>query len=55
MTNKTSLYAVLVTALFAAIIAKVRAAVDRQVPVGYQDEDGFHFGVEPIRKSNNSR
>jgi hypothetical protein len=50
MTNKQSLYAVLVTALFAAIIAKVRAAFDRQVPIGYEDEEGFHYGVEPVSK-----
>ena len=55
MTNKTSLYAVLVTALFAAMIAKVRAAMDRQVPMGYQDEDGFHYGMEPAGKSNDWR
>jgi hypothetical protein len=52
MTNKQSLYVVLVTALFAAIIAKVRAAVDRQVPLGYQDEHGFHFGAEPANKKD---
>lgn len=52
MTNKTSLYIVFVTVLFAGILAKVRAAMEKQVPVGYQDENGFHMGVEPARKSS---
>jgi len=30
--------------LFAAIIAKVRTFYDNLVPLGYQDEDGFHKG-----------
>jgi hypothetical protein len=44
MTNRNSLYAVLVTMFFAAIIAKLRAAMEKHAPVGYQDENGFHFG-----------
>jgi hypothetical protein len=55
MTNKQSLYAVLVTALFAGIIAKLRAAMERQVPIGYEDEDGFHYGAEPAGKSTDAR
>ena len=34
-------------ALFAAMAAKVRASIIAQVPVGYQDETGFHTGVKP--------
>ena len=34
-----------VTLLFAGILAKVRAAMDKHAPVGYQDENGFHMGV----------
>jgi hypothetical protein len=26
------------------IIAKVRAAIEARVPVGYEDETGFHYG-----------
>ena len=33
--------------LFAAIAARVRAAIEAQVPIGYQDETGFHTGVRP--------
>jgi hypothetical protein len=52
MTNKNSLYAILVTVVFAGIIAKLREAMDKQVPMGYQDENGFHLGVEPAAKSD---
>jgi hypothetical protein len=30
--------------VIAAIAAKVRATVSAQVPEGYEDETGFHFG-----------
>jgi hypothetical protein len=50
MTNKTSLYAVLVTVFFAGILAKIRAAMAKHAPVGYQDETGFHLGCEPEDK-----
>jgi hypothetical protein len=30
----------------AAIMAKVRATIDEQAPVGFEDENGFHFGGE---------
>jgi hypothetical protein len=50
MTNKTSLYAVLLTVFFAGILAKIRAAMAKHAPVGYQDETGFHLGSEPEDK-----
>ena len=28
------------------IIAKLRAAIASRVPVGYEDETGFHYGVK---------
>jgi hypothetical protein len=28
------------------IIAKLRAAIASQAPVGYEDETGFHYGVK---------
>jgi hypothetical protein len=31
------------------IILKLKNAAKNQVPVGYQDETGFHLGVAPIR------
>jgi hypothetical protein len=54
MTNKSSLMAVVVTVLFAGIIARIRAAMDKQIPVGYEDENGFHYGAEPAGKSSDS-
>ena len=29
------------------ILARVRNAVRFSIPAGYQDENGFHFGVKP--------
>jgi len=29
----------------AAIMARLRSAADEQAPVGYEDENGFHFGM----------
>jgi hypothetical protein len=45
--NKTPLYLAVLTVLFAGIIAKMRATYEKQVPLGYEDENGFHFGSEP--------
>jgi hypothetical protein len=28
------------------IIAKLRAAIEAQVPVGYEHESGFHYGAD---------
>jgi hypothetical protein len=36
--------------VMAETAAKARAIVDAQVPEGYEDESGFHFGA-PIFKS----
>jgi hypothetical protein len=52
MTNKSSFFAVIVTVFFAGIIAKMRAALDKQVPLGYEDENGFHLGVQPAKNSS---
>lgn len=43
--NKASFsFLALATIIIAAIGAKIRATVDSQVPEGYEDENGFHFG-----------
>jgi hypothetical protein len=43
--NKASLSLLALAALvIAAVAAKVRATVESQAPVGYEDENGFHFG-----------
>jgi hypothetical protein len=36
-----------IATIFAAMAAKVRAFIDAQAPLGYQDETGFHTGVKP--------
>ena len=35
---------------FAGIMEKLRSAVKVHIPVGYQDETGFHLGVKPVEK-----
>jgi hypothetical protein len=47
MMNKSPLYMAILTVLFAGILAKLRAMYNKQVPLGYEDESGFHFGPEP--------
>lgn len=47
MINKTPFYLAILTLLFAGILAKLRAMYEKQVPLGYEDEKGFHFGAEP--------
>jgi hypothetical protein len=43
--NKASVSLLAMAALvIAAIAAKIRATIDTQAPVGYEDEAGFHFG-----------
>jgi hypothetical protein len=38
---------------FKASLRELAARLKRmvEVPTGYQDEEGFHFGVEPEKKS----
>jgi len=38
--------------LFRGIAAKVRRAVRIEIPIGYQDETGFHMGVKPAEKES---
>jgi hypothetical protein len=43
--NKTSVSLLaMATLVFAALVAKIRAAAESQVPEGYEDATGFHFG-----------
>ena len=32
------------------VVAKLRNAAKIDIPVGYQDETGFHMGVKPAEK-----
>jgi len=34
------------------IVAKLRNAMSIEIPTGYQDETGFHLGVEPAAKED---
>ncbi|HWD19443.1 MAG TPA: hypothetical protein VHB20_09190 [Verrucomicrobiae bacterium] len=33
------------TLIAAAVMAKLKATMDEQAPVGYEDENGFHYGA----------
>jgi hypothetical protein len=41
------------TASLAGIVAWFQNTVKNQIPVGYQDENGFHFGVKRAEKESN--
>ena len=30
------------------MVAALRAEIGVRIPLGYQDETGFHYGIEPI-------
>jgi len=48
--NKASVpFLALAMLLIAAIAAKIRATVNAQVPEGYEDETGFHFGTPDLK------
>jgi hypothetical protein len=49
--NRTWLQIFAVSLLLAGILAKLRASLNNHIPLGYQDETGFHFGVQDGRKS----
>jgi hypothetical protein len=34
------------------IVAKLRKAIRIEIPIGYQDETGFHMGVKPAKKTS---
>jgi hypothetical protein len=49
--NKESASLLAIAALIiAAVAAKVRATIEAQAPVGYEDEAGFHFGNSTLRR-----
>lgn len=41
------------TASLTGIINWLQNTVKNRIPVGYQDESGFHFGVKPVEKDSN--
>jgi hypothetical protein len=34
------------------VVAKLRKAIGIVIPIGYQDETGFHMGVKPAEKKS---
>lgn len=46
MKQSESFLLVVLIAGFAALVAKLRILMERCVPVGYEDESGFHVGVD---------
>jgi hypothetical protein len=48
MTKRFSFFATVALTPFATIIALMQAAYYKHVPIGYEDEDGFHLGSEPL-------
>ena len=50
MSNKTALMYATAVVLMGAIMTKVRAMFHARVPLGYQDENGFHVGVDNAKK-----
>jgi hypothetical protein len=48
--NKASVpFLALAMLVIAAIAAKIRASINAQVPEGYEDETGFHFGTPDLK------
>jgi hypothetical protein len=37
------------------IIATLRATISAQIPVGYEDETGFHIGMEMLPEFSDSK
>ena len=42
---------VAVNLLLVGILVRLRAAIENRIPLGYQDETGFHFGVQESREN----
>lgn len=48
--NKTWLHVIVVNLLLVGILARLRTVLHNHIPLGYQDENGFHFGVPNSRE-----
>jgi hypothetical protein len=49
--HKTWLHAFALNLLLIAIAAKLRSLWASHVPMGYQDESGFHFGTKSAQEN----
>jgi hypothetical protein len=47
MTKRQSLFVIALALVVNGVAAKFRAVKEKIIPVGYQDETGFHYGVKP--------
>jgi len=34
------------------VVGKIGLAISRRIPVGFEDETGFHLGVQPAREAS---
>lgn len=41
------------TVSFNGVIVWFKNTIKSRVPVGYEDEKGFHFGVKPVERESN--
>jgi len=46
MTSKILLPVLTLNLLIFGLAAKLREMFERKIPLGYQDQTGFHFGVK---------
>lgn len=49
--HKSWLHVVGVNLLLVGVLARLRTAIENRIPLGYQDETGFHFGVQEPREN----
>jgi len=52
--DRTSVWlnAAAITALPAKLAGGLKNSIDMSIPEGYEDEIGFHFGMDPKAKKN---
>jgi hypothetical protein len=40
---------------FSRVFHKLRSAIEKSLPMGYEDSKGFHYGHEPRTTGNDAR
>ena len=48
--NKSWFHAGIAGLLPAGLVARLKNSVKYEIPTGYQDETGFHYGVKPAER-----